>query len=116
MIRDLALSVSGLLVEKRGGPSVRPYQPEGVWADATFGKTRYEVGHGEDLYRRSLYTFWRRIIGPTMFFDVAKRQTCEVRTMRTNTPMHALLTLNGTTYVEAARAMAQTRPGSRRSR
>ena len=107
MLRDTALAVSGLFVEQSGGPAVKPYQPDGVWADATFGKKRYAVGRGSDLYRRSLYTFWRRIVGPTMFFDVAKRQTCEVRAMRTNTPMHALLTLNGVGYVEAARGLAQ---------
>ena len=107
MIRDQALYVSGLLVEKRGGPPVRPYQPAGIWAEATFGKKRYSQGKGEDLYRRSLYTFWRRIIGPTMFFDESKRQTCEVRRSRTNTPLHALITLNDIAYVEAARAMAE---------
>ena len=107
MIRDQALFVSGLLVEKRGGPSVKPYQPAGIWAEATFGKKKYTPGKGEALYRRSLYTFWRRIVGPTMFFDEARRQTCEVRRSRTNTPLHALITLNDTTYIEAARAMAQ---------
>lgn len=107
MLRDQALAVSGLLVRQIGGPSVKPYQPAGVWAEATFGKKRYAQDHGDKLYRRSLYTFWRRIIGPTMFFDVAKRQTCSVKTARTNTPLHALVTLNDTTYVEAARALAQ---------
>jgi len=107
MIRDQALFVSGLLVEKQGGPSVKPYQPGGVWAEATFGKKRYSQDKGEALYRRSLYTFWRRIVGPTMFFDESKRQTCEVRRTRTNTPLHALITLNDIAYVEAARAMAQ---------
>ncbi len=107
MIRDQALYVSGLLVEKQGGPSVKPYQPDGVWAESTFGKKRYSRDKGEALYRRSLYTFWRRIVGPTMFFDEAKRQTCEVRRSRTNTPLHALITLNDIAYVEAARAMAQ---------
>ena len=107
MIRDQALFISGLLVEKRGGPPVRPYQPAGIWAEATFGKKRYSQGKGEDLYRRSLYTFWRRIIGPTMFFDESKRQTCQIRPSRTNTPLHALITLNDIAYVEAARVMAQ---------
>ncbi|MDP6903707.1 MAG: DUF1549 and DUF1553 domain-containing protein, partial [Verrucomicrobiota bacterium] len=107
MIRDQALYVGGLLVEKQGGPSVKPYQPDGVWAESTFGKKRYSRDKGEALYRRSLYTFWRRIVGPTMFFDEAKRQTCEVRRARTNTPLHALITLNDIAYVEAARAMAQ---------
>lgn len=107
MIRDAALQISGLWAEEIGGPSVRPYQPDGVWADATFGKKRYQQDHGAGLYRRSLYTFWRRIIGPTMFFDVAKRQTCSVVPQLTNTPLHALVTLNDVTFVEAARVMAQ---------
>ena len=107
MIRDQALFVSGLLVERVGGPPVKPYQPEGIWAEATFGSKQYQQDHGEALYRRSLYTFWRRIIGPTIFFDVAKRQTCAVRTGRTNTPLHALITLNDVTYVEASRVMAE---------
>jgi hypothetical protein len=107
MLRDQALAVSGLLVHKMGGPPVNPYQPAGVWSDATFGKKQYEQDQGENLYNRSIYTFWRRIIGPTMFFDVSKRQTCTVKTAQTNTPLHALATLNDTTYVEAARALAE---------
>ena len=85
----------------------RPYQPDGIWAEATFGKVRYKVDAGYKLYRRSLYTFWRRIIGPTVFFDAARRQTCSVGVSLTNTPLHALVTLNDTTYVEAARVLAQ---------
>jgi hypothetical protein len=107
MLRDQALAVSGLLVEKQGGPPVKGYQPAGVWEDATFGQIRYEQDHGDALYRRSLYTFWRRIVGPTMFFDVASRQSCSVRTGLTNTPLHALVTLNDVTYTEAARSLAQ---------
>ena len=107
MIRDHALAASGLLVNRIGGPSVKPYQPKGVWAEATFGKMRYSQDKGDKLYRRSIYTFWRRIIGPTIFFDTAKRQTCEVRKTVTNTPLHALATLNDITYVEASRALAQ---------
>jgi mono/diheme cytochrome c family protein len=107
MLRDQALAASGLLVEKLGGPPVRTYQPPGIWEEATFGTKRYTQDHGEALYRRSVYVFWRRIIGPTIFFDVAARQTCAVKTPRTNTPLHALATLNDTTYVEAARAMAE---------
>ena len=107
MIRDQALSASGLLVGDIGGAPVQPYQPAGVWADFTFGKKRYQMDKGPALYRRSLYTFWRRIIGPTMFFDAAKRQTCAVKSARTNTPLHALATLNDTTYLEAARALAE---------
>lgn len=107
MIRDAALAASGLLSEIRGGPPVKPYQPAGVWEEATFGNKRYTRDQGSALYRRSLYVFWRRIVGPTMFFDAANRQTCTVRTPRTNVPLHALLTLNDDTYVEAARALAQ---------
>ena len=106
-IRDQALAISGLLVEKMGGPGVKPYQPLGIWDDATLGKIKYKVDSGEKLYRRSLYVFWRRIVGPTMFFDGGKRQTCEVKPTRTNTPLHALTTLNETTFVESSRAMAQ---------
>ena len=107
MIRDQALAASGLLVDDIGGPPVKPYQPAGVWADFTFGKKRYQADKGPALYRRSLYTFWRRIIGPTMFFDAAKRQTCAVKSARTNTPLHALTTLNDITYLEAARVLAE---------
>lgn len=107
MMRDQALSASGLLSGKIGGPAAMPYQPEGIWEEATFGKKSYKQDHGEGLYRRSLYTFWRRIVGPTEFFDNAARQTCYVRAIRTNTPLHALVTMNDTTYVEAARALAE---------
>ncbi|WP_345684455.1 PSD1 and planctomycete cytochrome C domain-containing protein [Novipirellula caenicola] len=107
MIRDHALAASGLLNPTRGGPPVKPYQPDGIWAEATFGKIRYQADTGEKLYRRSLYTFWRRIVGPTVFFDSAKRQTCEVKMNLTNTPLHALTTLNDVTYVEAARVLAE---------
>ena len=107
MIRDQALAVSGLLVDKMGGPSVKPYQPPGIWKEATFGKISYDQGEGEDLYRRTLYTFWRRIVGPTMLFDNAARQTCTVTSSLTNTPLHALITLNDITYAEAARVMAE---------
>ncbi len=107
MIRDQALAASGLLVNKLGGPAVKSYQPEGVWEEATFGQKSYKQDKGADLYRRSIYIYWRRIVGPTMFFDTATRQTCTVKAVRTNTPLHALTTLNDTTYVEAARALAQ---------
>lgn len=107
MIRDQALAASGLLVANTGGPSVKPYQPPGVWEEATFGLKRYQQDQGEALYRRSLYTFWRRIIGPTEFFDSPARQTCVVKPTRTNTPLHALTTLNDVTFVEAARVLAE---------
>ncbi len=108
MIRDQALAASGLLVDKPGGPAVKPYQPGGVWEEATFGGKRYQPDTGDALYRRSLYTFWRRIVGPTMFFDVSPRQYCSVKPNRTNTPLHALAILNDPTYVEAARTLAET--------
>lgn len=107
MLRDQALAASGLLSEVNGGPSVNTYQPAGVWEEASFGKKTYRQDSGEKLYRRSLYIFWRRIIAPTMMFDSASRQTCTVKTGRTNTPLHALQTLNNVTYVEAARALAE---------
>jgi hypothetical protein len=107
MIRDQALAISGLLVEQVGGPPVKGYQPPGIWEDATFGQIKYTRDDGAALYRRSLYSFWRRIVGPTVFFDVSNRQTCSVKTPRTNTPMQALTTLNDVTYVEAARAFGQ---------
>lgn len=107
MIRDQALAAAGLLVEKPGGPAVKPYQPGGIWEEATFGKKTYQQDHGEDLYRRSLYVFWRRIVGPTTFFDAGARQVCTVKVARTNTPLHALVTLNDPAFVEAARVMAQ---------
>jgi len=107
MLRDDALAVGGLLVDTLGGPSVKPYQPEGIWEEATFGKKTYKQDHGDSLYRRSLYIYWRRIVGPTMIFDNAARQVCTVKSLRTNTPLHALTTLNDIAYVEAARAFAQ---------
>ena len=107
MIRDVALTASGLLTRQVGGAPIKTYQPPGVWEEATFGNKRYEQDHGAALYRRSLYVFWRRIVGPTVFFDVANRQTCTVKTPRTNVPLHALLTLNDTGFVEAARTLAE---------
>ncbi len=106
-IRDQALLLSGMLVERVGGPPVRPYQPAGVWEDATFGTIKYQQGHGEDLYRRSIYTFWRRIVAPTEMFDTSNRNVCTVRLPRTNTPLQALVLMNDVTYLEAARNLAQ---------
>ena len=90
MIRDQALYASGLLVEKRGGPSVRPYQPARLWLEMSDKK--YEQDHGDKLYRRSLYTFWKRTVPhPVMMaFDATNRETCSVRESRTNTPLQAL--------------------------
>ena len=107
VLRDQALAVSGLLVENQGGPPVLPYQPEGIWADFSFNKIKYVQDHGEKLYRRSLYTFWRRSVGPTMMFDTSARQVCNVRQLRTNTPLHALVLLNETGFVEAARMLGE---------
>ena len=106
MIRDGALASSGLMSDRLGGPPVFAYQPVGVWADSTMGRFHYEHSVGDDLYRRSIYTFWRRLIAPTSMFDAPKRRVCAVRTVRTNTPLHALALLNDTTYVEAARVLA----------
>jgi len=109
MIRDQALSAAGLLVEKIGGPSVKPYQPEGLWKEISMQDMDYVQGHGEDLYRRSLYTFWKRTIAPPEMinFDSANREACVVRETRTNTPLQALNLMNDVTYVEAARFIGQ---------
>ncbi len=112
MIRDYALAAGGLLVRKIGGPSVKPYQPEGVWeAVAMIGSnTRdYRPDTGEGLYRRSLYTFWKRAAPPASMdiFNAPSRETCTVRRERTNTPLQALVTLNDPQFVEAARHLAE---------
>lgn len=112
MIRDYALASSGILVSKVGGPSVKPYQPEGVWeAVAMIGSnTRdYKADTGENLYRRSMYTFWKRSAPPASMeiFNAPNRESCAVRRERTNTPLQALVTLNDPQFVEAARFLAQ---------
>ena len=109
MIRDQALAVSGLLVERIGGPSVKPYQPAGLWERAGRRRRAYVQDHGADLYRRSLYTFWKRTVPPPAMvtFDAPGRETCIVREARTNTPLQALDLLNDVTYVEAARGLAE---------
>jgi hypothetical protein len=110
MIRDQALSVSGLLVPALGGKPVYPYQPKDIWDSLAITKERdftYPQSSGDGLYRRSLYTFWRRTVAPADLFDASTRNTCKVRTATTSTPLHALTTLNDPTYVEAARALAQ---------
>ena len=106
LLRDQALSLSGLLVDERGGPAVAPYQPGGIWEEMSLGNNQYTRDSGSKLYRRSLYTVWRRIVAPANFFDVPSRQSCSVKPQRTNTPLHALTLLNDTTYTEAARVWA----------
>ncbi len=110
MIRDQALFDSGLLVEKLGGPSVKPYQPDGLYKDMAFsGMTTYNRSTGEGLWRRSLYTFWKRtVLSPTMqVFDASAREFCTVRDTRTNTPLQSLNLMNDVTYIEAARMLAE---------
>lgn len=110
MIRDNALSVSGLLVDRIGGPSVRPYQPEGLWKElATRNATEYVQDTGDKLYRRSLYTIWKRTTPPPsmMSFDASERNFCTVKRQSTNTPLQALVLLNDPQYVEASRVLAQ---------
>ncbi|MFS4416058.1 PSD1 and planctomycete cytochrome C domain-containing protein [Maribacter sp. 2307ULW6-5] len=112
MIRDQALAVSGLLNKEVGGPSVKPYQPEGIWEETTGGgggsTASYVQGTGGDLYRKSLYTFWKRTVPPPsmMTFDAASRDLCTVKRQETNTPLQALVLMNDPQMIEAARAMA----------
>lgn len=106
-LRDQALALSGLLVERLGGPPVKPYQPEGVWEDFSYGKIVYLQDHGEALYRRSLYTFWRRSVAPTELFDTSARRVCTVRIEQTNTPLQSLTLLNDVTFMEAARKFGE---------
>jgi hypothetical protein len=108
VIRDQALAVSGLLVEKLGGPSVSPYQPQNLWIEMSMGQ-KYTQSKGEDLFRRSLYTIWKRTVNPPSMaiLDAADREACWVGTKRTNTPLQALTLLNETAFVEAARKLAE---------
>ena len=111
VLRDQALFAGGLLVEKIGGPSSRPYMPEGVWDETSrYGDLRgYKHDKGEGLYRRSLYTVWKRTAAPPtmLLFDAPSREVCSVRRGRTNTPLQALALLNEVTFVEAARGLAE---------
>ena len=109
LIRDQALAASGLLVRTLGGKPVYPYQPKDIWDSLAITKERdfsYPQSSGPDLYRRSIYTFWRRTVAPADMFDASPRQTCKVRASSTSTPLHALTTLNDPIFVEAARALA----------
>jgi hypothetical protein len=107
MLRDQALVASGLLKEQVGGPSVHPYQPAGLWSE--LGGKDYEADHGDGLYRRSIYTFWKRTAPPPFMvsFDSALRETCTVREGRTNTPLQALHLMNDVQFLEAARKLAE---------
>ena len=107
MIRDQALAVSGLLHEKIGGPSVKPYAPPGIWK--SISNNKYVQDHGPSLYRRSLYTYWRRTVPPPTMatFNAAEREVCLVRKDRTNTPLQALTLMNNVAFVEAARFLAE---------
>jgi len=107
-IRDQALVVSGLLVDKQGGPSVKPYQPAGLWQELS-GSNGYVQEKGEGLYRRSLYTYWKRTIPPPymMNFDSPNREQCAVTENRTNSPLQALDLMNEVTFVEASRKLAE---------
>jgi len=112
VIRDYALAAGGLLSDRIGGPSVRPYQPEGVWEAVAMPESDthfYKPDHGEALYRRSLYTFWKRAAPPASMeiLNAPSREVCTVRRERTNTPLQALVTLNDPQFVEAAKALAQ---------
>ncbi len=123
ILRDIALATSGLLNDKIGGKPVYPYQPIDIWEGLAITKERdftYPQSKGADLYRRSIYTFWRRTVAPGNMFDVSVRNTCKVRTTSTSTPLHALTTLNDMTWVEAARNLAEhvikEQPGTTNSR
>jgi hypothetical protein len=109
VVHDLALSSAGLLTERFGGPSVRPYQPEGYLASLNFPKRDYAASKGRDLYARGLYTQWQRtFLHPSlMTFDAPSREECTVNRSNSNTPLQALVLLNDPTYVEASRVFAQ---------
>jgi hypothetical protein len=109
MVRDNALAVSGLLVDKIGGPSVKPYQPAGYWDQLNFPTRTWEADHGDALYRRGLYTYWcRTFMQPSLqAFDAPGREECTIERVNSNTPLQALVLLNDPTYVEAARCLAE---------
>jgi hypothetical protein len=108
MLRDQALAVSGLLVDKLGGPSVLPYQPDHLW-DVTMGNLHYDQGHGDDLHRRSLYTFYKRTVPPPamVIFDAADRSYCTARRQSTSTPLQALALLDDVQITEASKFAGQ---------
>ena len=107
-VRDNALAVSGLLSLRMGGPTVKPYQPAGYWSYLNFPHAEWQADHGENQYRRGLYTFWQRtFLHPSLLaFDASTREECTVERPRSNTPLQALVLLNDPSYVEAARVFA----------
>ncbi len=107
-VRDSALAIGGLLVDQLGGPSVKPYQPAGYYSQLNFPKREYQADHGENQYRRGLYTHWQRtFLHPSLAaFDAPTREECTAERVRSNTPQQALVLLNDPTFVEAARAFA----------
>jgi hypothetical protein len=112
MVRDCALEASGLLRPEIGGPSVKPYQPINIWETVAMEQSNtrfYKADSGDALYRRSMYTFWKRSAPPPSMdiFNAPSRETCVVRRERTNTPLQALVTMNDPQFVEAARWLAQ---------
>ena len=112
MLRDIALQSGGLLVDRIGGPSVKPYQPANVWEQVSYPTSDtliYVQDHGEALYRRSMYTYWKRMASPPNMdaFDAPVRDTVCTRRQRTDTPLQALVTMNDVQWIEAARALAE---------
>ncbi|MEE2614077.1 MAG: PSD1 and planctomycete cytochrome C domain-containing protein [Verrucomicrobiota bacterium] len=110
MIRDHALSASGLMVAHIGGESVKPYQPPGLWGEVVFTNVpRFQQDHGEKLYRRSMYTYWKRSVPPPnmQVFDAPSREVCVLKRPSTNTPLAALVLMNDPTFVEASRKLAE---------
>jgi len=111
MVRDMVLASSGLLNTTIGGPSVKPYQPPGLWEMATSGRgllATYKQDHGDYLYRRGMYTFIKRTVPPPsmMIFDASNRDQCEIKRSRTNTPLQALIMMNDPTVLESSKALA----------
>jgi hypothetical protein len=111
-VKDIILSSSGLLNDEIGGPSIKPYQPKGIWESSTSGRgqlARYVQDHDEKLYRRGMYTFIKRTVPPPsmLTFDASNRDQCEVKRVNTNTPLQALVLLNDPQVLEAARVLSE---------
>jgi hypothetical protein len=112
LVKDLVLASSGLLVKEIGGPSVKPYQPDGIWEMSTSGRgvlASYVQDHGDKLYRRGMYNFIKRTVPPPvmLMFDASNRDQCEVRRISTNTPLQALIMMNDPMVLEASRVLAE---------